>query len=115
MIRNQPNEKTMNEKKAAKLGKVFADAIKAQIGGNRQHGWGQDDSFSVIDAVVAEDATDAEKGKYSISDEARPLIERVINPSACRQWLESKEVNLLDKAKEPSRGRSSALSALFKG
>jgi hypothetical protein len=103
----------MDAKKSDKLGKVFVEAIKGAIGGNRQHGWGQADSMDVIDAVVAEDAADAPAGKYSISDEARPFIERVINPSACRQWLESKEVNLLDKAKEPARGRVSGLSKLF--
>lgn len=91
---------------------VAQDAVKAQIGSNKEHGWGSNDSMAVIDVIVAEDASNsAEAGetleKYSLSEEASKWIKRLINPSAFRQELESSK--LLNK----SEGRKSKSEKLF--
>ncbi len=88
-------------------------AVNEQIGGDRKHGWVNDDSFAVIEAVVAEDAAQskAETGKYTLSDPASKLIRLVINPSAYRQKEEA-EGGRLDKA--DAGKRSGSLSSIEK-
>lgn len=77
-------------------------AIDGQINGDRNHGWGQADSKAAIEAVVNEDAALSKCGdvtKFTLSDEALLIIDRFINPSACRQWLEdAKGMNRLNKS-----------------
>lgn len=82
----------MNDKIVA----AFRDAVKAQIGDDRNHGWGNEDSLAVIDAVVAADAeVAAEAGgtleKYTLSDDAQFFVRKVVNPSAFRQVLETEK------------------------
>jgi hypothetical protein len=92
----------MNEQAITALNKAFIESVKAQIGDDRQHGWGVEDSKHVIEDVIAEDATLEiarllKEGKkpetYSPSENAMALVKKVINPSAYRQELE--------KAKKP--------------
>ncbi len=96
----------MSDKKS--IQKAFWDTVKHQISGNRKHGWHQKDSMAVIDAVVAEDAAQAggSAKDYSLSQTATELINEVVNPSAMRQKLESKDVNMLDKSEVKERKRS---------
>lgn len=86
----------------SELIKAMQAAIRGQIGEDRKHGWGIEDSLVVIEAIVAEDATIeiprlAAAGKvpesYTLSGEALGLIKHFVNPSAARQMLE--------KAKRP--------------
>lgn len=88
----------MPESKKSPILEAFQEAVKSQIGDNRNHGWGAKDSMAVIDAVVAADASEEieklvkegkQPGAYSLSAEATEFIEQVINPSAFRQKLES--------------------------
>lgn len=91
---------------------VYRDSILEQIGSNREHGWGQDDSLNVIETVIAEDASEFAGGcrtllaaqmsgsvdplelcheqyaRYTLSDTAKSLIKSMINPSAARNQLE---------------------------
>ena len=86
------------------LVEAFHAAIKGQIQGDTKHGWGQADSLAVIEAVVAEDATQEAKKpgasleKYTPSEAAMKLIAEVVNPSAFRQKLETK--GILNKSHE---------------
>jgi hypothetical protein len=77
------------ETKSQKFAREFREAVLAQIGGDKNHGWGLEDSFSVIDSLC------------DIEPEAAPFIREVINPSAFRQVLEKRE--LLNKAPESGR------------
>lgn len=86
--------------------KVFQDAAKAAIGGDRKHGWGLEDSAEVIETIIAEDAKDS---KYTPSDEAMKLIRLVINPSQARQAFEA--AGLLDESKQ--KRTSKGLKALM--
>ena len=94
------------------VGETFKASILNQIGGNRQHGWGQKDSLAVVEDMMAEfgaSFASAEENDIAIVKAVMARIERVINPSACRQWLESEKMNLLDK----SQGRGAAAKAGF--
>lgn len=71
---------------------VASRAVKAQINGNKDHGWGQDDSLAVIKALWEDNC-----GKPMDEGYAK-AVARFINPSACRQWLESDKVALLNKS-----------------
>ena len=109
---NMPEQKKPADNSAAKNGeaaikRAFWDTVKHQIGKDRQHGWGIEDSMAVIDAVVAEDAAQSEgeaKG-FSLSETATELVRLVVNMSAFRQQLESKGVALLDKSEKTERKR----------
>jgi hypothetical protein len=84
------------------------ESIKAQINGNRQHGWGQNDSLAVISDILAEHggsfAKDAPMPESAeIREAVIGCLGKLVNPSACRQWLESGEVNLLDKVEGGKR------------
>lgn len=97
------------------LREVAQGAVISQIGSNKDHGWGVDDSLAVIDIIVAEDASNAaEQGgtldKYTLSEEATRWIRKVINPSACRQGLESE--GLLNKS-EVRKVKAEKLFATF--
>jgi NTP pyrophosphatase (non-canonical NTP hydrolase) len=73
------------------LNEVFAQAVKNQIGGNKDHGWGQKDSMGVIDELLAECSEQIAKDKGA-SEELLSLIGQVVNPSAFRQTLERAKV-----------------------
>lgn len=103
----------MTKEQKAALTKTFWDAVKSAIGGNKDHGWGKEDSLEVIETVIAEDASisEAEKGKYILSEEAMALVEAVVNPSQFRQTLESKDCGLLEKTESKRKGVMKALLA----
>jgi hypothetical protein len=61
---------------------VFLHSVKATIGGNKNHGWGADDSMAVIKALYA-----SEVGS-EMDDVLAGFIKKVVNPSAFRQELE---------------------------
>ncbi len=98
---------TSVERKTA-LVAVLNQVIKSQLNGDKNHGWGADDSMAVIDAVVAKDAELSPKGtlaeKYTLSDEALDLVRAVVNPSAFRQILEAKKLLNPPKKGESTRG-----------
>ena len=94
---------------------VFQAAVDGQIDGNRKHGWVNDDSFAVIEAIVAEDAAQSKCGdvaKYTLSEPAAKLIRLVINPSAYRQKEEA-EGGRLDKVEGKRSGSLSSLEKEF--
>ena len=68
---------------------AFAEAVTGQIGSDRHHGWGLEDSCAVIESLVAEALPQGQ----TPSDEMMSKIRLVVNPSAFRQMLE--------KAKRP--------------
>ena len=83
--------------------------IDAVIGNDKNHGWGQSDSMAVVGDLLGEFAPE-------MSNEVRQAvlagINQVVNPSACRQWLESEKVGKLTK-QESGRSKSSKLFAAF--
>lgn len=98
---------------------VFGESLADIIGNDKNHGWGVDDSLIVIESIVAQDAENeierlAKAGKpanlYTLSDGAKALIKKVINPSAFRQFLEAtKRANGSTwLAKQPSKGNKPA-------
>ena len=79
----------MNSEKLAKLQEVAKATVLSQINGNREHGWGLDDSLSVIESVIAEDCSLAgDASKEVPSEEAIALVRQFIVPSAFRQTIE---------------------------
>ena len=90
---------------------TMKESIAAQIDGNRQHGWGQTDSMEVINDLLSEFApTWAEpqsEDRKAVIEAVLAGINQLVNPSACRQWLESKD----QLAK--SEGRKSKSNKLF--
>jgi len=93
------------------------ESINAVVGGNKDHGWGQADSMAVIGDLLAEfggafarhnpplAADDpAAKNEAELRDAVLGCIEKLVNPSACRQWLAS--VGVLNKPEKGQRGRS---------
>jgi hypothetical protein len=62
---------------------TYKATIKAQINGDKSHGWGVKDSMAVIAALWAEETGDA------FPEEIRKLVESVVNPSQFRQKLEA--------------------------
>ena len=64
---------------------AFNGAVMGQVGSDRKHGWGVDDSCVVIESLIAEVLPEGE----TPSDEMMKLIKLVVNPSAFRQRLES--------------------------
>ena len=95
-------------------------SINAQINGERNHGWGQADSVAVIGDIVAEFAPYFTKGTPEHDEQSATEvrnavmagINQLVNPSATRQWLESKNVNLLDK-QDSKATKSNKLFATF--
>lgn len=82
---------------------TFAASVDAQINGNKEHGWGQDDSTAVIMDLVAEFSGEIAAKNNDVLQQCQKAIERVVNPSACRQWLESDKVAKLNKATSKKR------------
>ena len=80
---------------------VFLDAVKTRIAGNKDHGWGVDDSMAVIKALWEDNTGEAMDSLYE------EQVKRVINPSAFRQRLE--DAGALNKA---TRKVSSELASL---
>jgi len=91
----------------ATLNEAFQNAVKSRIGGNKKHGWGNDDSVEVILAVVAEE-TGTDKADLQ---NLLPFIKVIVNPSSFRQALES--TGVLEKTE--SGKRSSAVKGLLRG
>lgn len=106
-------EAKANEPKTHKqlVKETAAAAVKAQIGGNREHGWGLADSSAVIDQIVAEHHEAVAKNK-GLTAEMLAAIEEVINPSAFRLKLESDSVNMLNKGESRKAKRESFLSSM---
>jgi hypothetical protein len=92
----------------AKLGKAFVQSITSAIGGDKDHGWGIDDSCEVIETLIAEDGPDG----YAPSEALMSYIKRVVNPSQFRQQLESAEqLNKSVKAEKRKAGLDSLLKS----
>lgn len=70
--------------------KAAAWAVKTRINGNKDHGWGQDDSLFVMEVLWLSETGDA------MPDTIRERYARFINPSAARQYLEG--LGLLNKS-----------------
>jgi hypothetical protein len=70
---------------------VFQKAVKERINGDKDHGWGVEDSLSVIIALVADNAG-VEPQDLEADLEFIGAIRSVVNPSAFRQKLESAEI-----------------------
>lgn len=84
-------------------------AIKGQINGNKQHGWGVNDSYNVMLSIIANE-TGAEKNDID-NEEFGKLIKSLINPSQFRQLLE--KAGHLNETKE--KKQKSAIDELLKG
>lgn len=92
-----------DEVKKKRLGQMFWTLVKDRIGGDRQHGWGIEDSMHVVEQLTAEDLPDG----LVLSEECLALLRLTINQSAMRQQLESPRVNLLDKSEKATKRTSS--------
>ena len=84
-------------------------AIKARIAGNKNHGWGVEDSYAVVLAIVACE-TGAEP-KDLDSPEFGALIKQLINPSQFRQKLET--ANVLEKTLTTRKAANSLTAGLI--
>ena len=78
-----PDNKPVENKSVALANPYMAalwKAVKAQVGQNREHGWGQADSMAAITEILS----------VEIEPDAMLLeaIDHVVNPSAFRQKLE---------------------------
>ena len=92
---------------------TMKSSIDAQINDDKNHGWGQTDSMAVIGDLLAEFGGDfAIVENKEIRESVLAGINQVVNPSACRQWLESDKVGKLNK-QESGRSKSSKLFAQF--
>lgn len=81
---------------------VLKKTVLARINGNKNHGWGIDDSAAVILAVVANEMN----GK-ALSAEAIAAVNSMINPSQTRQAFEKQKL----LAETPKGQRKPALLA----
>lgn len=90
----------------ASVKEVFQRAVKERINGNKDHGWGVEDSLSVIIALVADNAG-VEPKDLEADPEFISAIRKVVNPSAFRQTLENAEI--LSKAGKAKRKASNLL------
>jgi hypothetical protein len=93
----------------------FNDAVNTQIAGDKAHGWGNKDSLAVVEAIVSKDAelSEGDVTKYTLTDEALQFIGVVINPSAFRQQLESKDDGRLTKVEAKRVGSLKNLASEF--
>lgn len=82
---------------------TFQTAVKAQINGDRKHGWGVEDSLAIIIALLADETGATADDIKKDSAEMVACIKSVINPSAFRQKLEAKG-GLLDEAESKRSG-----------
>jgi hypothetical protein len=94
---------------------AFNAAVDGQIKGDKAHGWGNEDSLAVIEAVVAEDVNwhEGEAKTYTLSDEAMKFIGIVVNPSAARQQFEHKDDGRLVKTESKRVGSLKAMKTEF--
>ena len=74
---------------------TFQNTVKACLNGNKEHGWGIDDSMKVIEACITKAI-----GKEP-SEELKMAIKEVVNPSQFRQKLETQ--GLLTKEAKKKR------------
>ncbi len=58
---------------------TYQSAVKAAINGDMNHGWGIEDSMSVIEALFQKATGEV------MTDEHREMVKSVVNPSAARQ------------------------------
>lgn len=93
----------------ANLKETFQAAVAARIKGNKEHGWGNEDSLAVILALIADNAG-CEIKELEDDKAFSGAIRSVINPSAFRQKLESK--GALNKSKS-TREKADDLLADF--
>ena len=95
----------------SELKEKYVATVVAAIGGDREHGWGAEDSMKVITMVM----TELTEGTITV-EEGSPYIESVINPSAFRQKLEGPEKEgkegTLKCLLEPSKRKDRAKNAL---
>lgn len=90
----------MNEEQKQVIILASKQAVDECINGDKNHGWGANDSTKVIESIIAADAsvycdnTPTDKrdtefaGRYTPSDVALSGIAAWVNPSAARQRLE---------------------------
>lgn len=83
-----------NEALKAKLNKAMAEAVKSQLNGDKDHGWGQTDSMNAIEQLIMDCHEEIGKEKCAPL-ELLAFINDLVNPSAFRQKLENK--GLLNK------------------
>lgn len=67
------------EQKRENMKEAYQNAVKNAIGGNKDHGWGKEDSMLVIQALYLK-ATGEE-----MTPEHKAMVASVVNPSAARQ------------------------------
>lgn len=97
------------DKMPVKIGaEVLKAAIAKQINGDKNHGWGVDDSTEVIMQVVANETGTSIENLADI----RPLIRSMVNPSQARQILEN--AKLLNEAPKGSRKVAGGLASFIK-
>lgn len=82
---------------------VFLASVSARVAGDRNHGWGAEDSLAVIKALFG-----ASKGTWT--DEVGGLVKTVINPSQFRQALEDSDV--LNRGVKTLKGINADLASL---
>ena len=75
-------------KRESALQEAFNQGVKDAINGNKDHGWGADDSSGVIEGLIACEMPDG----HAPSPELMAYIKLLVNPSQFRQRLESKKV-----------------------
>lgn len=90
----------------ASVKEVFQKAVKKRINGNKDHGWGVEDSLSVIIELVADNAG-VEPKDLEADPEFIEAIRNVVNPSAFRQRLEN--AGILNKGSKVERKASKLL------
>lgn len=82
---------------------AFKATVEARINGDKNHGWGVEDSLAVIVKLVENEVGEA-------PDEAwQALARSVINPSAFRQRLEAKKL-LNEQPKGTRKGTANVLT-----
>lgn len=101
----------MNEALAKKLNVAAGEAVKSQIGGNKDHGWGNADSTAVIETLIME-AHEEIAAQKAAPIELVNIIASFVNPSAVRQKLEAaKMLNVSEGRKAKATGWMDALKA----
>ena len=85
----------------------FAASVKQRINGDKNHGWGVDDSTEVILAVIANETGTTRNDLDGVAN----IIKGLVNPSAFRQQLENN--GILNKGeKRTNKGLASLLDGL---
>lgn len=85
----------MKAESMAMLSLTCKESVTNRLNGDTNHGWGVDDSTSVIETLVATDNQIFHEenpaklaGTYTPSGECLAMISKLVNPSAFRQALE---------------------------